>query len=259
MESKTIFRIGAALALASTALSSPLTLLGTERMSTNEIANLTWAVDRQILAAWECVGQSCLIADTAGSTGRNPTMRAEGAKEADIKCIVAHNPPVGDLLAKYANQPPEVPKQKTGASSALMGGINSLWRPMVAAKGNKEAGTFKGKCTPNILIFAKGTLEPGEFGILVGPPFTSKLPSGWSRHGVQYDADIPGDYCLGLPGGLVARDIINQAAQKCPNSKLFVSGYSQGAMVIRNGLARASDAAKAKVKVRVILPYRVVD
>jgi hypothetical protein len=65
MESKTIFRIGAALALASTALSSPLTLLGTESMSTNEIANLTWAVDRQVLAAWECVGQSCLIADTA--------------------------------------------------------------------------------------------------------------------------------------------------------------------------------------------------
>jgi hypothetical protein len=249
MDSKSAFRIGAALALASTALSTPLQLLGTERMTVNEIANLTWTVDRHVLSTWECVGQSCLIADTAGSTGRSPTMRAEGAKDADIKCIIAHNPPVGELLAKYSNQPPDVPKQKTGASSALMGGINSLWRPMVAAKGNKEAGTFKGQCTPNILIFAKGTLEPGEFGMLVGPPFTSKLPQGWSRHGVEYDADIPGDYCLGLPGGLVARDVINQAAAKCPNSKLFVSGYSQGAMVIRNGLARASPAAKARVKV----------
>jgi Cutinase len=258
MESKTIFRIGVALALASTALSSPLTLLGTEHMSANEIVNLTWTVDRQVLAAWECVGQSCLIADTSGSTGRNPTMRAEGAKDGDIKCIVAHNPPVGELMTKYFNKPPEVPKQKTGVSSALMGGVNSLWRPMVASKGNKEAGTFKGKCTANILIFAKGTLEPGEFGIIVGPPFTSKLPAGWSRHGIQYDADIPGDYCLGLPGGMVARDVINQAAAKCPNSKLFVSGYSQGAMVIRNGLARASDAAKARVKVRATPPHHAV-
>jgi hypothetical protein len=250
MDSKTVLRIGAALALASTTLATPLQTLNTAHKSANEVANLTWTVDRHVLSTWECVGQSCLIADTAGSTGRNPTMRAEGAKDADIKCIIAHNPPVGDLLTKYFGHPPEVPKQKTGASSALMGGLNSMMRPGTAKKGSKETGTFKAACAPNILIFAKGTLEPGEFGILVGPPFTSKLPKGWSKAGVQYDADIPGDYCLGLPGGLVARDVINQAAAKCPNSKLFVSGYSQGAMVIRNGLARASAAAKAQVKVR---------
>jgi type IV secretory pathway VirJ component len=51
----------------------------------------------------------------------------------------------------------------------------------------------------------------------------------------------------------VARDVINQAAVRCPESNLFVSGYSQGAMVIRNGLARADESARAKVKVCVLL------
>jgi predicted esterase len=54
---------------------------------------------------------------------------------------------------------------------------------------------------------------------------------------------------------MVAKDVINKAAKKCPNSKLFVSGYSQGAMAIRNGLARADDSAKAKVKGYDCLPH----
>jgi cutinase len=85
--------------------------------------------------------------------------------------------------------------------------------------------------------------------MIIGPSFTSGLPAGWSTAPVSYDTDVPGDYCLGLPGGEVAKDVINQAAQKCPSSNLYVSGYSQGAMVARNGLARADDLAKARVKV----------
>lgn len=48
----------------------------------------------------------------------------------------------------------------------------------------------------------------------------------------------------------MAKDVINDAAAKCPTAKLFVSGYSQGAMVARNGVAYANDAAKARVKVK---------
>ena len=112
-----------------------------------------------------------------------------------------------------------------------------------------DKGTFDGKCTKNILIFAKGTFEPGTYGVFVGPSFTSGLPAGWSTAGVSYDANVPGDFCLGLPGGMVAKDMINQAAQKCPDSDLYLSGYSQGAMVVRNGLAYANPEAKTHVKV----------
>jgi hypothetical protein len=162
-------------------------------------------------------------------------MKAEGASEADIACIVKHNPAIGELLNRYSGKPPEVPKQDTGIISTLMIAINTLWRPLVAVTGSTETGTFSGKCAPNILIFAKGTFEPGAYGVFIGPSFTSGLPADWTTHGVAYDPDIPGDFCLGLPGGMVAKDVINQAAKKCPNSKLFVSGYSQGAMV-RAGL-----------------------
>ena len=75
----------------------------------------------------------------------------------------------------------------------------------------------------------------------------------WSVVGVNYPADIPGDYCLGLPGGMVARDMLEGAAQKCPGSKIFVGGYSQGAMVARNALGYASPQAVSRVAVRLHL------
>jgi len=213
-------------------------------MSTKQVANLTWTIDRQLLAAWECLGQSCLAADASGSTGKTPSVWPEGGKDADKKCIARYNP----AMATLGTRAPNGPKQTTGFSSMLMGGLNSIWRPLTEMFGSTVKGTFTGTCSKNILIFAKGTLEPGAFGVLVGPSFTSGLPTGWTTYPVRYDPDIPGDYCLGLPGGMVAKDIINQAAQKCPDSDLYLSGYSQGAMVARNGIAYASPSAKAKVK-----------
>jgi Cutinase len=238
------------LALASFTASTPV-LLGTENMSPERVREITWSVDRSMLAAFECQGQSCVLADTSGSTGRMPNMKAEGANEADVQCIVKHNPVIGDFIQKYDNKLPDVPKQNTGISSALATGLNLAWRPLIGATGSKETGSFTGNCTENILIYARGTMEPGALGISVGPALAKALPSGWSSVGVDYDADIPGCYCLGLPGGMVAKDVINQAASRCPGSNIFVSGYSQGAMVIRNGLARADPSAKAKVKVRI--------
>lgn len=241
--------VAALLALANMAAASPVKLLGTEKMSAMEIFNVTQSVDRRVLAAYGCVDQSCMIADTSGSTGRLPVMKPEGASDADIQCIIQYNPQIGELLRLYENKVPMVPKQDTGVVTSFMQGLNGINRPYVQTVGSTTTGTFSGSCTANILIFAKGTLEPGETGLVVGPSFTSGLPSGWSVHGISYDPDISGDFCLGLPGGMVAKDVINQAAQKCPNSQIFVSGYSQGAMVIRNGLARATPQAKAKVKV----------
>jgi hypothetical protein len=273
-------------ALSNFVASMPLDLLATEHMLPEQVANLTQTIDRQMLAAYqcegencsiadlsgstgrelkidrhilaalgalECRGQSCLIADTAGSTGRVPTMKAEGASDADLACIVSHNPPLGEFLKKYSGKPPDVPRQDTTFFTTLMKGLNSMLRPQVAASGSTVTGKFNGTCAPNILIFAKGTYEPGAYGVFIGPYFTAGLPSGWSTAGIEYDVDIPGNFCLGLPGGMVAKDVINQAAQQCPQSNLFVSGYSQGAMAIRNGLARADDSAKAKVKVKLAL------
>ncbi|KAF2398196.1 alpha/beta-hydrolase, partial [Trichodelitschia bisporula] len=110
-----------------------------------------------------------------------------------------------------------------------------------------------GRCTANIVLFARGTTETGTLGITVGPALSSGLTGrDWSVVGVAYDADFKGDNCLGLPGGQVMKDYINQAAEKCPNSKLFVSGYSEGGMVSHNGVAYANPEAVKKVAAVVV-------
>jgi Cutinase len=211
-----------------------------------QLANATRAMDIEALAIWECLGQSCLAADASGSSGKDPKVWPEGGGMADKQCIAKYNPAMANML-KAANGP----KQSTGISSSLLGGINSIWRPLTQMTGSTEKGKFTGTCAPNILIFAKGTFEPGAYGMLVGPSFTSGLPAGWTTYPVSYDPDVPGDYCLGLPGGMVAKDIINQAVEKCPDSNLYLSGYSQGAMVARNGIAYANPEAKSHIKVRI--------
>jgi hypothetical protein len=54
-----------------TAMPSALKALGTEGMPIEQVMSLTAAVDRQMLAAFECRGQSCLIADTSGKSWPN--------------------------------------------------------------------------------------------------------------------------------------------------------------------------------------------
>jgi cutinase len=74
-------------------------------------------------------------------------------------------------------------------------------------------------------------------------------PGKWAFQGVNYDATVDGYGCLGLPVCTVATQYIEQAATQCPNTKIIVSGYSEGAMVAHNGLGYASTSAKAQVTV----------
>jgi hypothetical protein len=191
-----------------------------------------------------CAGQSCDIADLAGSTGRLPKLKPEGGGTNDFKCIGKYNPE--GLQAALKASP--VKAQPNGISGSLMGAAHGLgnWIPGFSAE---EKGSFTGTCSKNIVIFAKGTTEPGQLGITVGPALNAGLPYGWTVVGVPYTADLAGDYCLGLPGGMVARDMLNQAAKKCPDSKIFMSGYSQGGMISHNAIAYADEEARKHVAV----------
>lgn len=111
---------------------------------------------------------------------------------------------------------------------------------------------MNGNCKDNLLIFARGTTEIGNMGETVGPSLVEGLDlsfQSWAFQGVTYDATVDGDECLGLPGGAVLAGLLEKAITTCPNSKIVVSGYSEGAMVAHNGVAYASDAAKAAVTV----------
>lgn len=221
-----------------------------EQIAAVEAAN---NVTAKILAIQErlggvgCAGQSCDIADLSGSTGRLPTKMPEGGGDKDMKCIGKYNLPGLEAAAKA----PKVKPQPNGVSGAMMGASHAMGN-LIPGLPPADSGTFKGSCTKNIVIFARGTSETGLIGITVGPVLNAGLPRGFSVVGVPYTADLAGDYCLGLPGGMVARDLLNQAAKKCPDSKIFMSGYSQGGMVSHNAIAYADPDARAKVAVR---PY----
>jgi Cutinase len=123
--------------------------------------------------------------------------------------------------------------------------------------GKLGGGRYNGACSANIVLFARGTLEVGSMGS-VGPKLSRQLPkASWTVVGVPYSADVAGDNCVGLPGGMIAKSMLESAAAKCPRSNLFTAGYSQGAMVARIAVAYARPDVKARVKVRFALPRRL--
>ncbi|QDS69722.1 hypothetical protein FKW77_009954 [Venturia effusa] len=71
---------------------------------------------------------------------------------------------------------------------------------------------------------------------------TSELdPSGLDKVGRTLAKRLWGD------GGVVARDALNQAAEKCAEPNLSVSGHSPGGMVSHNVVAHANNEAKKRV------------
>lgn len=191
-----------------------------------------------------CAGQSCAIADLSGSTGNPIKTQPEGGDANGYKCIAKYNPEGVAAAAKA----PKGPHQNNGVGGALMGALSSLSSALPGKV--TDTGSFTGRCTKNILLFARGTTETGQLGITVGPVLSLGLSGrAWSVVGIPYDADMAGDACLGLPGGMVAKDMINQAVTKCPDAKIFVGGYSEGGMVAHNGVAYANEEAKKHVAV----------
>lgn len=100
-------------------------------------------------------------------------------------------------------------------------------RQSISATRNDLAGD----CKPITIIFARGTVEPGNVGLLAGPPFFNALGSivGYDNvavQGVDYPADIPG-YLLGgsSSGTKTFAGLVGSAASKCPSTQIVVSGY----------------------------------
>ncbi|KIJ46124.1 carbohydrate esterase family 5 protein [Sphaerobolus stellatus SS14] len=92
------------------------------------------------------------------------------------------------------------------------------------------------------LVFARGILEAAPIGSIVGPPFKAALQS------CHYGADIAGFEAGGDTIGSknLAADVTAQASA-CPNTKIVMSGYSQGAQLVHNSSALLSAAALPEV------------
>lgn len=108
-------------------------------------------------------------------------------------------------------------------------------------------------CKPITVIFARGTIELGNVGALVGPPFFNNLDDligadNIAVQGVDYPATIGGYLVGGDPGGAqTTADLLNQAAKKCPDTQIVLSGYSQGAQLVHLGEAMVSAEVAAQI------------
>ena len=108
-------------------------------------------------------------------------------------------------------------------------------------------------CKPITVIFARGTIELGNVGSIVGPPFFDHLDQligadNIAVQGVDYPATIAGYLIGGDPGGAqTTADLLNQAASNCPNTQIVLSGYSQGAMEVHLGEAKVSAEVAAQI------------
>ncbi|TLS29910.1 hypothetical protein PpBr36_02204, partial [Pyricularia pennisetigena] len=113
----------------------------------------------------------------------------------------------------------------------------------------------QGGCKDVVLLYARGTTQSGNMGEEPGPALGNALKTrlGAARvavQGVAYSASLLGNLS---PGGAPAneassfRTLIGQVASQCPDARIVVSGYSQGAALVHRAVEGATAAVRARI------------
>ena len=86
-------------------------------------------------------------------------------------------------------------------------------------------------CPDVQVYFARGTTEVPTLGTVVGPPFSAALAiavvgKSVSFTGISYPATVAGYLAGGdQGGGKTMADSVTSIANRCPNTKIVISGY----------------------------------
>ncbi len=110
-------------------------------------------------------------------------------------------------------------------------------------------------CRPIILLFARGSTEPGNLGTICGPPTGNLLKDRFGAdnvavEGIEYGARVATNF---LPGGADPAGVremerlIGEVAAQCPSSALVVGGYSQGAAVTHRAVEDLPEGQKKRI------------
>ncbi|KAK8127875.1 carbohydrate esterase family 5 protein [Apiospora sp. TS-2023a] len=149
--------------------------------------------------------------------------------------------------------------------SALVIGVGEKAFALMAGYSTSEDDLEEGRCGDVVVIFARGTTEPGNVGALAGPPLFEALRQSMGTagktvavQGVEYPASFTG-YLQGgdKAGSRQMATMVTRAFQQCPSSKIVMSGYSQGGQVVHNAAKLLPAATMANVSSVVIFgdPY----
>ena len=82
-------------------------------------------------------------------------------------------------------------------------------------------------CKPLTLIFARGFIEPGNMGVIIGPALADALKSAVSDDSVA----VQGVECISIlpytdpEGAAHFVDMVELAASRCPETVIALSGY----------------------------------
>ncbi|QSZ32745.1 hypothetical protein DSL72_002324 [Monilinia vaccinii-corymbosi] len=121
------------------------------------------------------------------------------------------------------------------------------------------AGEIEARACPDLtVIFARGTTEIAPLGSVIGPEFLTALKSAFgsssvTMSGVPYAADVPGFLAGGDPtGSRVMASMVTSALSSCPDTKLVISGYSQGGQLVHNAAKLLPSDVTAKISAAVI-------
>ncbi|PYH43907.1 cutinase-domain-containing protein [Aspergillus saccharolyticus JOP 1030-1] len=132
----------------------------------------------------------------------------------------------------------------SGTSSGSSSGFSSLFGRSTTESSTANDVTDKTGCKELTFIFARGTSETGNMGTIVGPEVAADLQTLTSDkvavQGVDYPADWAGNAEMGASGGSTMASLVKQAISQCPNTKVVLGGYSQGAMVVHNAASQLS-------------------
>ncbi|KAF9460165.1 cutA, cutinase A [Collybia nuda] len=113
-------------------------------------------------------------------------------------------------------------------------------------------------CADVTVYFARGTGESGTLGTIVGPPFQSALRSALGSRslefiGINYPATVAGFLAGGDRGGAATMaSSVTSKASSCPNTKIVISGYSQGAQVTHLAAGELSSTVQNRVNAAVV-------
>ncbi|KKK12597.1 hypothetical protein P175DRAFT_0448818, partial [Aspergillus ochraceoroseus IBT 24754] len=115
-----------------------------------------------------------------------------------------------------------------------------------------------GICKPVTLIFARGSIELGNMGVIAGMPTCDDLKKNLGTENVACQG-VGGAYTAHLIPNLFPENTSPQAigeavkmfklaATKCPKTQIVAGGYSQGTAVIDNAIQELDNTLKSQVK-----------
>lgn len=137
---------------------------------------------------------------------------------------------------------------------ALSFGALAIASPLQSSPVTNKIRATSDPCREVTVLFARGTFEPPPLGLICGPPTANGLKKALGNKvtvkGVDYPAAVQNNF---LPGGCAPEDVqkmqdeISQILTSCPNTKLVVGGYSQGAALTASALGSLPDDQKNKI------------